>query len=387
MVVVAIGLSALLGSGAFGLNGAQAAAGSASTAGTPVPSGFVGMNADGPLFNVHVDLPGQLTKMVASGVRRIRVGFDWALAQPYAKCSDVPTDQRHRFVGCPRGVPTDFSLTDQIVEVAAKRHLGLLPVVTYSPAWDASRRGNHVQPAHDKPYGKYLTALVRRYGPQGTFWAEHPSLPRDPITEWQIWNEPDLNVYWDTQPWAPSYVALLRVAHNAIKRADPHAAVVMGALTNYGWDDLNSVYKVRGSRQLFDAVAADVYTGRPSGVITILRYYRRMMAQNGDRNKPIIATEVGWPSDRRVAKHHTPFSTTEKGQATKLTKLLPLLAQDRRALRLAGFFYYTWMTTDRGGPLTWYYYSGLLQFDRSTHKITAKPAYWAFRRTVRRLEG
>lgn len=343
------------------------------------------MNADGPLFNPSVNLPGQLDNMVASGVQRLRVNFDWALAQPYASWTDVPLAREDQFVPGPGGVPTDFQATDQILSLAAEHHLPLLPVVMYSPSWDASSIGSHIQPAHDAPYGRYLTALVKRYGPGGSFWSTHPSLPKDPITEWQIWNEPDLSFDWGTQPFAHSYVGLLRVAYKAVKQADGGATVVLASLTNYGWRDLASVYEAAGGR-LFDAVSADVYTAHPAGVVTILKYYRRAMAQHGDGQKPLIATEVGWPSDRGVATQNPPFSTTEKGQATKLTRLLPLLARDRQQLKLAGFFYYTWMTTDRGGPRTWYFYSGLLRFDPSTHRISAKPAYAAFRRTVHQLE-
>jgi hypothetical protein len=259
-------------------------------------------------------------------------------------------------------------------------------VVEYSPFWDASPHGSHIRPARDAPYGQYLTALVQRYGPHGKFWSAHRSLPRDPITEWQIWNEPDLSYLWGPRKFAPSYVALLRVAHKAIKRADPRAKVVLASLTNYGWNDLDSIYKVRGSRGLFDAVSADVYTAHPAGVITILRYYRQVMARHGDRRKDIIAGEVGWPSDRGRSTQNPPFSTTKKGQATKLSRLLPLLARDRHELRLAGFFYFTWVATDRGGPQSWPNYSGLFHFDSATHRISAKPAYRAFVRTVHNLE-
>ncbi|HZU59363.1 MAG TPA: hypothetical protein VE983_00255 [Solirubrobacteraceae bacterium] len=381
----ALVLSALLASGAL-IVLVGAAAGAAAAA-SPVPSGFVGMNADGPLFNDHVDLPHQLTKMASSGVQRVRVVFDWGAAQPYATCSQVPAGQAGQFAGCPGGVPTDFARTDEIVRLAAERHLRLLPVVMYSPSWDRSSKGSRIQPARDKPYGRYLNLLVGRYGPRGTYWTTHPSVPREPVTQWQIWNEPDLSYTWSTQPFAHSYVALLRVAHDAVKRADPHAMVVLASLTNYGWRDLASVYKLSGSRGLFDAVTADVYTAHPKGVITILNYYRQVMAAHGDRNKALVATEVGWPSDRGTASANPSFSTTEKGQATKLSRLLPLLAQNRGKLGLAGFFYYTWLTTDRGGPSRWYYYSGLLRFNPATNRISPKPAYFAFRRTVLKLES
>jgi hypothetical protein len=379
-----VGLAVLLASGALVLPGGAAAVNGASGAATRVPRGFVGMNGDGPLFNNHVELSGQLSNMVASGVQHLRVDFVWAAAQPYATWSQVPSSQRRNFVSGPGGVPTDYRATDQIVTQAAKRHLPLLPIVMYAPVWDASPKGSHIQPAHDGPYARFMTALVKRYGRHGTFWSDHRTLPSDPIEQWQIWNEPNVSYAWDTQPnFAPSYVKLLRVAHDAVKHADPGAIIALAALTNYGWQALASIYKVPGSRHLFDAVTADVYTAKPQGVITILGYYRQVMAQNGDRQMPIVATEVGWPSNRTSSRNPS-FNTTEKGQAMKLAQLLPLLAEDRGRLRLAGFYFYTWMTTDRG---RWIHFFGLRQYDPATHRISAKPAYWAFRRTVRKLES
>ena len=126
--------------------------------------------------------------MVASGVERLRVEFNWSVAQPYKTWADVPASQRSLYTqGQPGNVPTDFAYTDQIVTLAAQHQLPLLPVVIYAPGWDASPQGNHVQPAQDKPYGNYLTALVKRYGPGGSFWSAHPSLHSWPIRNWQIW--------------------------------------------------------------------------------------------------------------------------------------------------------------------------------------------------------
>jgi polysaccharide biosynthesis protein PslG len=350
-----------------------------------VPQGFVGMAADGPLFDSQVNLTHQLNKMVGSGVERLRVSFNWADAQPYKSWSDVPASQRSRFTNV-GGVPTDFGGTDEIMTAAAAHRLAVLPVVLFAPRWDGSPKGNHVQPVHDRPYGRYLTALVKRYGPSGTFWAANPSLPFWPIRSWQIWNEPELTFYWDTGNFAPSYVALLRVAHDAVKKADPSAKVVLGSLTNYAWKDLQSIYMVHGARGLFDAVGSNPYTSKPTGVIRILTNVRRAMDDHGDRAKPLIATEVGWPSALGKTKQNFGFNTTEQGQAKNLSQLLPLLASNRQRLGLSSFYYYTWLSTDQRGAVSWAF-SGLLRFDSSTGVVSAKPAFKAFRRTALKLEG
>jgi hypothetical protein len=360
---------------------------SSASASRKVPQGFVGMGADGPIFGPSVDLNQQMAKMVSGGVERVRAEFNWNIAQPYKTWSDVPADERSLFTrGQPGKVPTNFNYTDTIVTAAAKNHLSLLPVVIFAPHWDARPTGNHFQPEHDAPYGRYLTALVKRYGPHGTFWSSNPSLPYTPIKSWQIWNEPNLSYYWDTDKpsFAPSYVALLRVAHRAIKAVDPSAQVVLGSLVNYGWKGLALIYQVHGARSLFDAVSSNPYTLKPSGVITILSYMRKAMDKHGDQAKPLIATEVGWPSAKGKTKQNFGFNTTEKGQAQKLSQLLPLLASNRKALGLQSFYYYTWMSDDQRGAVSWSF-SGLLQWTGS--KVRAKPAYFAWRKAALKLEG
>ena len=52
---------------------------------------------------------------------------------------------------------------------------------------------------------------------------------------WQIWNEENLTYYWH-QPFASSYISLLRAAHNAIKRADPGAKVMRRGPDQHGLD-------------------------------------------------------------------------------------------------------------------------------------------------------
>jgi hypothetical protein len=343
------------------------------------------MAGDGPLFDPRVDLNKQLDKMVGSGVERLRASFNWADAQPYKSWSKVPASQRSRFTNV-AGVPTDFGATDEIVRAAASHQLSVLPVVLFAPRWDGFPRGNHVQPARDKPYARYLTGLVKRYGPNGSFWAANPSLPFWPIRSWQIWNEPELTFYWDTANFAPSYVRLLRAAHGAIKKVDPSASVVLGSLTNFSWKDLQSIYKIHGARGLFNAVGSNPYTSKPKGVIRILTNVRRAMDDHGDHSKALIATEVGWPSALGKTKQNFGFNTTQQGEAKKLSQLLPMLASNRRRLGLSAFYYYTWLSTDQRGAVSWAF-SGLLHFDTSSGKVSAKPAFNAFRRTALKLEG
>ncbi len=319
--------------------------------------------------------------MVASGVQTVRVAFNWSAAQPYASWSDVPAGQTSQFVSA-GGMPTNFAPTDKIVSLAAQRRLKILPTVLYAPLWDTgSNIGRFAPPARNGPYAAYLTALIKRYGPHGTFWSHHR--PRLPIRWWQIWNEENLTYYW-SQPFAKSYVALLRAAHAAIKRVDPGAKVVLGALTDVAWNSLEQIERVRGARAAFDTIAADSYTATPADVIRYLQLMRRAAQRHGDANKPMLVTEWSWLSSKGHSPQNYTWTTTEQGQAANVAAMLPMLAANRKALKLVSVYYYTWMGQEQDGGSAWNF-AGLLRLD-PTGQIVAKPAFRAFQRVALAVE-
>jgi hypothetical protein len=351
-----------------------------------VPAGFVGMGIDGPFFYPDMDQNAMMAQIVASGADSVRTLFSWAVMQPYPNFSAVPPGLRGRFqdVG---GVPTDFSRSDQVVALAASHGATVLPVLEYAPRWDAVHVNGGSPPKATGPYARFAAALVNRYGPNGSFWAQHPALPRVPIRMWQIWNEPNFRVYWGQQPFEPGYVKLLRAAHSAIKRADHGAEVVLAGLTSFSWQYLTRIYKIRGARSAFDAVAAHPYTARPQGVVTILGYVRAVMDRFGDRRKPILATEISWPSAKGQAVTLFENATTEAGQAKMIGRAVPLLARARKRLRLQAFYYYSWITneTQPGARVDPFNFAGLFKFfDRRGTFV--KPAYASWVRAVRAIE-
>jgi hypothetical protein len=365
---------------------ALAAAPTAGAAKPRVPSGFVGMVADGPLLDpAKVQLEPELDAMVGQGVQSLRVLFDWAQAQPYASEADVPLTERQYFTHDEGGVPTDYRRTDAVVDAAARRHMAVLPVVLVAPPWDARHpKDDAAPPKHYSAYANFVTALAKRYGPGGAFWAERPDLPVVPIRQWQFWNEPDLIYFWDDRPWQKPYVALLRAAHNAVKAVDPGSTVVLAGLPNYSWPDLESIYKV-GARKLFDVVAVHPFTGRVNGVITILDKIRRVMGRYGDKKKPLMVTELSWTTALHKTTSTFGNETTEVGQAKKLSAAMGLLVKNRKRLRLLRVYWYTWLSRDEDKNYP-FDYAGLSRLE-SDGTIVRKPAYDAFRRTALALEG
>ena len=351
-----------------------------------VAGGLVGVMFNGPVLTAPVNLDEQLDTAVATGVESLRIAVDWSALQPYRARSDVPAADRSQFqtVG---GVPTRFSALDRMVNSAAERGLSLLPVVEYTPSWDAQHPGNPASPPKSAaPFAAFLTALVDRYGPTGTFWSAHSGLTRLPIRMWQIWNEPHFASYWSEQPFAPSYVKLLAISRAALKSADPGAELVLAGLANFSWEYLADIYRVPGASRLFDIVAIHPYTARASGVITILQRARAVMDRFGDASKPILATDITWPSSQGKAPPQFGVSTTESQQAQRLAQLMPLLAANRAKLGLMGFYWYTWMgdETPRAAPYG-FDYAGLLKYVNGA--VTAKPALSTFKRGALAIEG
>jgi hypothetical protein len=384
---VAAGAAALAAIGAMspGASAGRRASG-------PVPFGFVGVNADSPVWPNHdVDLSHQLDVMVSSGVDSVRAMIDWSAAQPYQNWTEVPADQQDRFVDV-GGVPTDFTDLDALVALSAQHAMTLLPVVMNAPSWDGELwpTGIVAIPRTPGPYAAFVKALVLRYGSNGTFWRDNPQVPRKPIEMWQIWNEPNVFPFWPQgpRPYWVGYVPLLRAAHDAIKQADPKAKVVLAGLPNYSWIALKRIIK-HGGRNLFDVAAIHPYTKTPQGVITILSYARRVLNQLGEARKPMLADEISWGSSLGNGKGPgqvgLDIATTQAGQAQKLGRLLPMLARNRSRLRLAGFYYYNWADLEQKGASV-FEFSGLFHLNSTTFEFSAKPAYYVFRADALRME-
>ena len=348
-----------------------------------VPAGFVGLSLDlEPLSDPGVDESNQFDRMVNNGAQSVRVMFNWAQAQPYPSFDKVPPDQVSRYRD-ENGVPTDYSFTDQLVSAAAQRHLSLLPVVEIAPGWAARHPGEFASPPSDpNQYAAYLGALVRRYGPGGSFWTEHPELVAQPIRYWQIWNEPSFNTFWSDQPFADDYVALLTASHDAVKSIDPGAKIVLAGLPNKSWSSLEKIYKAGGRKQ-FDIAAFHPFTATVDGVKTILEKNRKVMSKHHDSKKALWVTELSWTSAKDKTTVSYGNEQTEKGQGKMLAAAFKMLAKYRGKLHIGRAYWYTWISRDqkRDYPFDW---AGLYRIRDG--KLTAKPALKAYRQTALALQ-
>lgn len=336
-----------------------------------VPAGWLGVAAtDGNLLGSAQTWSDETVVMKHAGVQSVRLPLYWNAMQPFGPG------------------PVDFTSSDVVVAAASRQGLRILPIVAGTPAWaaqdDGGRAGWSV-PRVPSQYGDFLSALAMRYAPGGTFWSEHPDLTARPIRTWQVWNEPNLTSYWPQQPFAKSYVALLRVAREALRKVDNRGRIMLAGFPNQSWLSLQSVYKAKG-RSSFDVAAVHAYTANATNVIRLVDKNRDVMRKYNDAQKPIAVTEMGFssaPKSVSVPKYVT-WNTTQAGQAKRLTELYSALAAKRTSRRIEGAYWYSWYTPETATATAgWEDFTGLRH--QTGGVITSKPALSAFAKVARKV--
>jgi hypothetical protein len=137
-----------------------------------------------------------------------------------------------------------------------------------------------------------------------------------------------------------------------------------------------------GARGSFDVAALHPYTGKPKNVIRIVKIVRRVMARHRDPKVPLWVTELSWPAAEGKTVQHGDFETTDAGQNRRLAAGLPLLAEQRRTLRIERVYWYTWLSAE--SPDSVFAWSGLRRLREDGTVVSAR-SLRAYRRTAQRL--
>ncbi len=319
-----------------------------------VPFGFFGavippeLSYPGEVTDTALD--GQMALMARSGVESVRITLSWEQLEP----------SRGRYA---------FTNVDRLVRAASSHGIAVLFNVTATPHWASSRPNSgewpRFPPRDLSVMGGLWGQLAARYGPNGSFWAENPTLPKTPIRHWQIWNEQSAPWHWDKRPWAPGYTRLLRASYQAIKAVDPGATVVAGSVVaspNYSqWGAIRDLYRSNAKRW-FDQIAVHPFTnntrsadGTIDQMLEIIRRVRKETRRAGDGRVPIIITELTWPASVGKVPRRALLGveTTTKGQRQRMKLGFKRLIGQRRKLGVTQAYWYTWASQyDRKGSVS-----------------------------------
>jgi len=333
-----------------------------------VPSDFVGITSEDLLYAPGPSRSATMEQQHGVGVRLIRQVFDW---------SAVETSPGRY----------DFGLYDSFVKDAAARGIAVLPVLHNPPPF--YRRGSSERPwcppRQLSSMAEFARAAVRRYGPGGSLWRENPGRPSLPVHSWQIWNEPNLGIYWCNRPNPREYASMLRVVGKAIKSEDPGAEVVTAGLPDSKLKSampldkfVARLYKARGKRY-FDTLAVNGYATNNAELSKLLRRVRRNMNRHRDKRAGLRITEIGWGTGGPPHRYNVGMA----GQASRIGSSFRLLAELGRHLRLRRVVYYSWWDQEPYPPKyndMWGLHTGLLDVNGNP-----KPAFSAFGQAVSAL--
>ena len=278
--------------------------------------------------------------MKAGGIEVVRWPLSWGGVQPT------------------HNAPYDWGAMDQVVAVAARHGLRVLPFVYSSPRWIGKETRLPVDSGRARrAWAAFLGAAVRRYGPGGEFWREYspgviqyePAITRPlPIRKWQIWN--DANFFYFAFPVSPTrYARLLKFSAPAFIAVDPGARIVLTGLfgdpTARGRRGMPAtkfmerLYRVPGIKSLFDGVALHPYAVDAETLEELVEGLRGVTVENKDR-VPLYITEMGWGSENNFKQ--VAFEQGIRGQVKQLKASYGYLMTNRARLNLKQVYWFSW---------------------------------------------
>lgn len=316
---------------------------------------FLPWNNEWNRFHFNDDIrPKALDQIRDLGIRLIRMDILWDEVEP----------SRDRF---------DFCKYDRLLDELDARNLKVLAVLGYNrpePGEDRNKVWSRPPTSFDA-FAAYVHKTVDHF--------------KNRIQYWEIWNEPNLPVYWSgPRDDLNAYARLFRVSHAAAKAADRSCLVSHGGLTEPVVDDVATLYR-HGVGSLSDFInvhtfinpkrpdAEEAFEGILAGVADVLR-------KNGEPEKKIWITEMGCPGVPPGSGKGTWFageSNGEEEQARWIERMYAIAKRNANVERLFWAFYRD--TGDEFNDDT--DYLGLVKFD-----LTPKPAYFALQRLIKNGE-
>jgi hypothetical protein len=279
-------------------------------------------------FYGRAQIDAQLAALKQTGVTIARSDALWEATEPAPPVGGV-----HHY---------DWKFDDNTAGSLGAAGLKWLPIVDFTAPWASSiPNQDHAPPRSNADYAAYAAALASRYGPGGLFWRLHPELTPQPIDTYEIWNEPDVGLFWLPRPDPARYAGMYVQAREAIKRVDPNARVIIGGLGHPPMF-LPAMMSARPSlRGHIDGIAVHPYWPTPSYVLQALGSYRNLMNSLGLRGVPMYVTEVGWSTSRAGQGKFAP-PRLRPGYIETL-----FAAFGHTNCGLAAAVLYSWMTPER----------------------------------------
>lgn len=301
-----------------------------------------------------------------SGIRGVceNKNYDDVAGMKELGISMVRTDVAWNAVETQEGV-YDFSSYDSKFAPLFSNGIEPLIILDYSNCnswtpWDCGTTPAHQYIPTDaaewnsfkEEYGDYVYNTVLHY--------------KGEVKYFEIWNEPNLDTYWQPSPDSEKYTELLKIAYTRAKQANSNAIILAPAASSTDLVFIDDIYS-NGGKNYFDIMSIHPYCwGANPKTASCWNIYKidnliNLMQDYGDGNKPIWISEFGF----------TTTVNSEQEQADYLKGTLEIL--ETKYPEVKAFFWYDYKDdcTDTSNAECNF---GLVRTD-----LSKKPSYIAYR--------
>jgi hypothetical protein len=263
----------------------------------------------------------------------------------------------------------DFSRYDKLIKQLHHNGIEILGLLQYNKEYEEDGKEIWNRPPADfHEFGHFVKTTVERY--------------KSAISVWEIWNEPNHDIYWSgPKDDLKSYSQLLKISAAAAKKEDPTCHVLNGGLTEPVLADVKNLYTHAGP-SAFDILNFHIFIN-PSDSEAEIKFkimvegIQTIMEQFKDSSKPIWITEMGCPGiplGKTMQNWFGGGPLNEKQQAAWLKKQYQLARKFPQIKKIFWAFYRD--TEGIFNEATDYF--GLVRSD-----LTPKPAYHEMKKLMR----
>ena len=323
----------------------------------PSPTGFAFALDDLRIYD-HVLSQGQ----AATRAQGRRIEPEPVAHYEFEDEGDVITDG----VGGSHGTVAQANI-DGVVADCARRGISVLGLLGFPPRWastappEAERFSQHEPDA--AAFEAYCREVAGRY--------------KGRVDHWEIWNEPNISVFWEPAPDAVAYARTLAAGYRGCKAGNPDCSVLGVSLAGGAWPALqfvDDVFAAPGGSDM-DMLSLHPYRQPRTPEDTDLAGDMRdafEITRKYDAGKRLWLTEIGWPTELGAR------GSSERWEALMVPRSFI------EAFAGGAVDKVFWFRLHDGGwdPSYMEHNTGLLK-----HDLSPKPAYFAYRSMALTLAG
>jgi polysaccharide biosynthesis protein PslG len=264
------------------------------------PSGSISATIpEGLGVNIHfIDpQPGEMKMIADAGFRWVRMDFKW----------DATERERGRY---------DFSAYDRLMAALQDYNIHALFILDYgNPLYDNGAPPR--TPAAREAFARWAVAAAKRFSGRGVVW--------------ELYNEPNHQIFWPPRPNVSEYVELALVVGEAFRTSVPSERLIGPAISEFDFPFLEACFRA-GLLDYWTAVSVHPYLrSDPEMVASEYCRLRQMIARvrtptsrGSERVIPIISSEWGYSSVWRGMSEEKQGAIFARQAMTNLANGIPI---------------------------------------------------------------